>query len=178
MNKELYVTLKIKLATAENFRLFSRQLREQQTESLQLMLDFFKNNGLSPRDDLGPNITTLEKRLKVRINAVIAILRDIEKTQTRPTHSMLQLLFCETPGKKKEVLLERHLQDSPGPTNLQRDLLKSRNTETELKKKLDETTADLRLILEKVTVVRNNFGSTHFRLNLSKEELEALKSKQ
>lgn len=61
------------------------------------MLDFFKNNGLSPLEELEPNFLTLEKRIKMRINAVVAVLRDIEKTQTEPSHAMLQLLFQESP---------------------------------------------------------------------------------
>ena len=45
--------------------------------ALREMLDFFQVNELSPNERLGPSGRTLEANLKKRINAVIAIIRDI-----------------------------------------------------------------------------------------------------
>ncbi|MGJ8551058.1 BfmA/BtgA family mobilization protein [Winogradskyella wichelsiae] len=53
------------------------------------MLDFFETNGISPNETLGPNIKTLESQIKKRINAVIAIINDIEKNHDKPTTAML-----------------------------------------------------------------------------------------
>ena len=171
-----YVTIKIKRKTAEDFRRFSRELVAQQSECLQLMLDFFRNYQLSPRDELGPQMTTLEKRIKTRINALIAILKDIEKTQTKPTFSMLQLLFQESPVRKKELLLEKNSSTgTTGKTYGERSAYPS--PELELRKKLLERTQDLNHVLEKVVVNRSSFGSVYLRLNMSKEEFEQLKHK-
>ena len=71
------------------------------------MLEFFEASGLSPEERLGPNIKTLESLLKKRINAVIAIVRDIEKNQTKPTLAMMQSLFEGVELNKKELLLEK-----------------------------------------------------------------------
>ena len=83
---------------------------------LQIMLDFFEANRFTLFESLGSNLSTLEKGMKARINTVVAILKDIEKTQTKPTHEMIQLLFTEKPSRKeilvekKPPLLERNLK--------------------------------------------------------------------
>ncbi|GHA33023.1 hypothetical protein GCM10007103_13090 [Salinimicrobium marinum] len=177
MEKQPYITFKIRLQTAEEFRNYSRQLGKQQSETLQLMLDFFKVNRLSPLEELGPNFITLEKRIKDRINALVAILKDIEKTQTKPTHSMLQLLFQESPITKKEILREKNQQDLSNDNSLHFELLAAKSMEKDLRKKLTEKTEDLKQILDRVAVVRNSFGRPYLRLNLTKEEFEQLKSR-
>lgn len=176
MENSLYITLKIKPKTAKDFRLFCRKMGKQQSETLQLMLDFFKNNKISPTEELGPNFITLEKRIKVRINAVVAILRDIEKTQTKPSHAMLQLLFSENSVKKKELLLEKTQQESV-KDHIQQAITTYQSTESELRKKLYEKTHDLKFIINNVSIVKNSFGKIHLRLNLSRDEYEHLKSK-
>ena len=101
-----YVNLKIRPEIAEEFRKYSRQLGKPQTETLKILLDFFEENRFSLFESLGSNLSTLEKGIKARINTVVAILKDIEKTQTKPTHEMIQLLFTEKPSKK-EILVEK-----------------------------------------------------------------------
>ena len=75
--------------------------------TLKLMLDFFENNSLSPFESLGTNMTTLESSIKKRINSVIAIVKDIEKNQTKPAVAMLHSLFQQTTEEKKPLLLEK-----------------------------------------------------------------------
>ena len=101
-----YVNLKIRPEIAEEFRKYSRQLGKPQTETLKILLDFFEENRFSLFESLGSNLSTLEKGIMARINTVVAILKDIEKTQTIPTHEMIQLLFTEKPSRK-EILVEK-----------------------------------------------------------------------
>lgn len=177
MKKEFCTTtLKITPGTADNFRRYARQLGKQQSETLQIMMDFFEINGLSPYDKLVPNVTALEKGMKTRINAMVAILKDIEKTQTKPSHAMLQLLFQEKPAKRKEILVEKEV---PIP---ERESYPLKNPSAsprsvDLERKLTETSRDLKEILEKVEVVHSRFGKNHLRLNMSTSEFEKLKSK-
>lgn len=73
------------------------------------MLDFFFYNEISPREKLGPTGRTIEANLKKRINAVIAIMRDMEKTQTKPTVAMIESLFEAEEPKKKSLILEKKI---------------------------------------------------------------------
>lgn len=147
-------------------------MRKQQTETLQLMLDFFKKHNLSPCEDLGPNMKTLEGNINRRINALIAIIKDIEKTQTKPVLAMIQLLFQEDTNQKKTILVEKI-----SVSQKEREMNPSAEQELLLKNKLSETRTDLKILLERVMIVRNNFGSPYLRLNLNQEEYQSLQIK-
>jgi predicted secreted Zn-dependent protease len=82
-------------------------MSKSQSMTLLLMLDFFEENGISPKETLGPNMQTLESEIKKRINAVIAIIKDIEKNHDKPTTAMLQSLFMEFEPKEKKLILEK-----------------------------------------------------------------------
>ena len=71
------------------------------------MIEFFEDNGISPTESMGPKMQTLENLIKKRINGVIAILKDIEKSQTKPTVAMMETLFKEAEPKKKPLILEK-----------------------------------------------------------------------
>src|SRR5690606_25670852 len=76
---------------AVRFRKFSREVSRSHTETLEDMLNFFEWNSLSPKENLGVKSDGTKKR----INALIAIVRNIEKQQTLPTKAMLDTLFQE-----------------------------------------------------------------------------------
>ncbi|MCF6168806.1 BfmA/BtgA family mobilization protein [Lutibacter sp.] len=105
--KERFESLKIKVSVAKKFRLFCKKMSKSQSMTLQLMLDFFEENGVSPNESIGPQIQTLENLIKKRINGVIAIVKDIEKNQTKPTVAMIQSLFEQAPEKQTTLILEK-----------------------------------------------------------------------
>ena len=109
--KERFETLKIKSSVALKFKLFSERMSKSQSMTLLMMLDFFEENGISPSEAIGPRMETLEASLamliKKRMNGMIAILKDIEKSQTKPTAAMLYALFEQSEPTKKELILEK-----------------------------------------------------------------------
>ena len=110
--KEGFETLKIKSSVAIKFRSFSKMLSKPQSMTLLLMMDFFNENGISPVETLGPRMETLEKRISVlikrRMNGMIAIMKDIEKSQTKPTVAMMQALFQGTESPKQKLMVEKN----------------------------------------------------------------------
>lgn len=55
---------------------------------------------------------TLESLIKKRINAVMAVIKDIEKNQTKPTAAMMHALFeGEEQTERKPLLMERKNTD-------------------------------------------------------------------
>lgn len=113
--KEPFETFKIKASIAKRFRKYAREMGYSQSMTLQLMLEFFEVNRLSPKEQLGPNMLTLEKHLKKRIDALIAIIRSIEKSQTKPTALMLQSLFEAANSETEPKFREKKHQEDPGP---------------------------------------------------------------
>ncbi|RFN60299.1 BfmA/BtgA family mobilization protein [Marixanthomonas ophiurae] len=102
-----FITIRFKRKTAKRFQKFSKTHFKTHSEAMEAMLDFFFYNEISPKEKLGPTGRTMEAKLLKRINAVIAIIRDIEKTQTKPTVAMLQSLFKIDEPKKKPLMLEK-----------------------------------------------------------------------
>lgn len=94
MNKKTgFMTISIKVEVVKRFRRFSRQIAPNHSEALSLMLDFFHYNEISPKESFGPTGRTIAELIKKRNNAVIAIMRNIEKNGINPTLGMMQTLF-------------------------------------------------------------------------------------
>ena len=109
--KERFEKLGIKVSVAIRFRKFCKKMSKSQSMTLLLMLDFFEENGVSPNETMGPNMQTLESEIKKRINAVIGIIKDIEKHHDKPTTAMLQSLFMEFEPKEKKLILEKEVKE-------------------------------------------------------------------
>lgn len=111
---EKFETLKIKRSVAIEFRKFSKMLSKSQSMTLLLMLEFFNENGISPTENLGPRMETLENRISIlikkRMNGMIAIMKDIEKSQTKPTAAMMQVLFEQSEPPEKKLILEKDIK--------------------------------------------------------------------
>ena len=109
--KEPFEKLGIKTSVAVRFRNFCKKMSKSQSMTLLLMLDFFEENGISPSEFIGPRMETLETRIsmliKKRMNGMISILKDIEKSQTKPTVAMLYSLFEQAEPPKKKIILEK-----------------------------------------------------------------------
>lgn len=104
--------IRFKKETAKRFQEFSRTHFKSHTEAMSTMLDFFFYNEISPKEKLGPTGRTIEAKLLKRINAVIAIVRDVEKTQTKPTVAMIQSLFeTEQPNNKPLILEKKYAEE-------------------------------------------------------------------
>lgn len=108
---DTFIGIRFKKETAKRFQEFSRTHFKSHTEAMATMLDFFFYNEISPKEKLGPTGRTIETSIKKRINAVIAIMRDMEQTQTKPTVAMIESLFqTETPTKKPLILEKKFLE--------------------------------------------------------------------
>ncbi|WP_323028542.1 BfmA/BtgA family mobilization protein [Gelidibacter japonicus] len=104
---DTFIGIRFKKETAKRFQEFSRTHFSSHTEAMAAMLDFFLYNEISPKEKLGPTGRTIEASIKKRINSVIAILRDVEKSQTKPTAAMLASLFQAEEAPKKALILEK-----------------------------------------------------------------------
>lgn len=123
-----FIGIRFKKETAKRFQTFSRTYFKSHTEAMAAMLDFFFYNEISPKEKLGPTGRTIEAKLLKRINAVIAIMRDVEKTQTKPTVAMIQSLFEAEEPEKKPLILEKKVTEEKKKVRFQ----EKRNLKDEL----------------------------------------------
>lgn len=178
--KRRFLSINFHKDTVERFKGFCAKVGGSYTETLDHMMDFFDTYQLSPMTDMGPNMRGMEANIKKRINALISIVRDIEKHQTQPTTAMLQLLFEQTPPKQKQPRLVEAKQDiMPDPffaTSLEAiELRKEKNT---LQRDLKETKQQFEdLLFSKVRIVKSSFGKPKLQLDMTLEDYEALKEK-
>lgn len=164
--------LQLKLSTANRFREFSKKNNSNQSASLDLMLDFFEKNNLSPFETLAPSKVSLENLIKKRIDGVIAILKNIEKTQTKPSFVMLQLLMegRAIPGKKLEASTKKKTSLLQGKNREQLELELKR-----LQVLLKTSRKNLEYLLQKVELKGNSFGADYLKLNIPRTEFEQFK---
>lgn len=161
----------VKSTTADRFREFSKKNSATPSETLALMLDFFETNNLSPFETLVPSKVSLEQLIKKRIDAVIAILKNIEKTQTKPGFLLLQLLMEER-GMSKPQFMEKKkkAKDSSEKTLEKMSLEISR-----LKDDLQAVRKDLEYLLSHVEIKESTFGADYLKLNIPRTEFEQFK---
>ncbi|MFD0837401.1 BfmA/BtgA family mobilization protein [Mariniflexile aquimaris] len=174
--KEKFETIKIKTSVVKRFRTYCRNISKSQSMTLYHMVNFFETNGISPEDDLGDTISALKGQIIKRSNAVIAIIKNIEKIHHKPTTAILQSLFEETASIEKE---SDTLFDFGTPTLITENeeltyyknaYYRSQETHNQMKRETKE-------LLKKVKYVKNNFGIGHYRWNITTDTLEAYKQK-
>jgi len=100
-------TIRLHKRTIKRFKGFSRKITKSYSKTLEVILHFFEWHGISPESKFPKRINEDGQKTRKRINALIAILRDIEKTQTLPTNSMLLSLFGEQVKQEKPRLIEK-----------------------------------------------------------------------
>ncbi len=130
-----FITIRFKRKTAKRFQEFSKTHFKTHTETMEAILDFFMHNEISPKEKLGPTGRTIEASLKKRINAVIAIMRDMEKNQTKPTAAMIASLFQAEEPNKKPLIREKKIireKNENIPKREQDDFRKSDKSNTNL----------------------------------------------
>ena len=180
---EKFAGMRIKISVARKFRKFSRKQGISQSMALLKMIDFFSINGVSPDDDLGETISSLKHQMKTRFNALIAIVRSIEKDQTIPTVAMLQSLFEQQFESEhdNEFLDEDFEFIETKFENVERDEACTEETTIpkirydRLEEKMEGLKADFSYVLSKVKAVKHSFGKDYLKLELSLEEIEKYK---
>lgn len=107
---EGFANLKLKTSEFKRFRNFAKKMGQSNSMTLGLMLDFFERFKISPEEDIGNNMMTLEKRIGKRINTLIAILKSIERDQTLPTFAILKSFLegFEEEGEPPRFVEKKH----------------------------------------------------------------------
>lgn len=167
--------------TVERFKGFCQKTGATYTDTLEHMMDFFDRYQLSPLTDFGPNIRGMETNIKKRINALVAIIKDIEKHQIKPTASMMQLLFEQAPPKEEqEDLIEITAEEVPQEHDYYNSLegIELRKEKNQLKRDLENAKKQFDdLLFSKVRETKSSFGKPKLYLDLTPEEFKALEEK-
>lgn len=165
---EPFRNLSLKSSVAEKFIRFSKAISKSRSATLLEMLEFFEYNNISPSESLGPGMQTLESVITKRINALVAIIRDIELNQTQPTKGMLEALFEELPSPTKRKV-------SPSFEKAFENL--NNRTQSILPAPSHTDHQDIRKILNRMIQVKPPLGKSYWKVSLTDSEIAHLKDK-
>lgn len=172
MENQEKTTIKIDPATAAQFKSLAQKWRINHSNTLQLMLDFFMRNGISPSEDLRPNMKSLETQLSQQIEALKAILLNIETTKIRPIHAMLELLF-QSNSNKKGILQERKELRAAEPSTTKPPL---RARDTYRDPKHHHSLRTLQKLMRHAQATKAHPDKVHLRITLSEAEFQQLQT--
>lgn len=184
---ERFKSLSIKEPVLLKFRRFSKLFGKSQSMTLLAMMEFFERHGISPDQHFGETIASMKLFIKRRFNAMVAIMRSIEKEQTLPTVSMIQALFQQEldPEEGDEWegdfdFFEKQLTEINTPTNpelMDKETTVPKIVHERLKEQLEELKADFGHVLDHVSVTKNRFGKDHLKLDLKPGAIEQYRTK-
>ncbi|MEM8999751.1 MAG: BfmA/BtgA family mobilization protein [Bacteroidota bacterium] len=164
-----YSAISIKADVAVLFRRYCRTFGKTNSEVLQQMVLFLKFTGLDPfKNHLGKLVKLQEKALE-RIEYTIALIKNIEKTQTKPTYEMTKILFEAYVRNKPESEGEERV-----PIREAQILMVPQSKLYYVKEGFKAYKKRCQYLLTKVEVVEPTFGKPYLRLDLTQEEFERL----
>jgi len=169
---ERFYTIRFKRNTAKRFKQFSKKISNTYSETLDTIMDFFEWHGISPFRKFSTQISNEEEKTRKRIDAVIAIIKDIEKNQTKPTNAMLLSLFEEKILDEEPELIEKKFIDKTPEEKKIIETTVPKIRYRQLHSKLMSVKTDFQYVLKKVKVVKSSFGKPYFKLELTEGELK------
>jgi len=183
---ERFKSLSIKEPVLLKFRRFSKLFGKSQSLTLLAMMDFFERHGISPDQHLGETMASMKHYIRRRFNAMIAIMRSIEKEQTLPTVGMMQALFEQELESDDEEwdsdfdFIEQQLTEAKPPKET--DVFDGEVTVPKirydrLEEQMEELKEDFKYVLDHVSVYHNSFGKDHLKLDLNPEAIEKYRTK-
>jgi len=170
-------TIRLRRKTLEEFKVYSKKTSPNYSETLEFMIAFFEDTGISPYDTIRNPLLASTIAIHRRLDYIIAFLKNIEKTQLIPTREMLESLF-EGKVEKKPLLIERTQEEIEASKTATEKLVDQYSIQyEESRKQLAETRKYLIQILDNLTYVKSTFGKDYYRLDTPKEKIEKIKTK-
>lgn len=172
-----FSAINIKKAVATRFRHFSKKTAKSHTETLIAVMDFFEWHGFVPSDRMDQSfLQEILKNRKLtqtaikRTEASIAIIRDIEITQTKPTNAILEALL-EQKVKHEKPKVKPVTQKQEPPIEISVPKIRYER----LKDQLQMLKSESQYLMEHTTLVKPSFGKPYLRLDITEGELENYK---
>ncbi|GAB5476069.1 MAG: hypothetical protein Mars2KO_41680 [Maribacter sp.] len=173
-----YLAVCLQASVVKRFRVYAKKIARSQSDALTAMLDFFEWHNYSPHQRFGKDVIAGQKKNRKRIDAVIAIIKSVEKSQNIPImniEAMLKSLFKEEIKKYAPKLLEPKPVDKSIKKSKEEKTIVSRIDYDRTQEKLSETRDRLKYVLERIELVSNRFGKDFLKIEITREELARFK---
>lgn len=178
-----YLTIRFRKVTAQRFKDFSGKVSGSHSESMERIIDFFEWHGFLPTERFNKGIGQEILKNRNRIDAVVAILKNIEKQQTLPTKAMLELLFEKSPqrpARQRQPSLFPDQTSQPERDRFFKKVEEAIGIERDninLKLALKKNRAEFTDLINKIRLVKSSFGKPRLELDMDPKDFEKLKEK-
>tara|TARA_B100000949_G_scaffold220796_1_gene221023 strand:- start:971 stop:1555 length:585 start_codon:yes stop_codon:yes gene_type:complete len=174
-----YSNITVKKETATRFRSYSKRFGKSHSDVLDGMVQYFKENNLDPFGKgtkiILDSLKKMERQMMKKIDRLIAIIKNMEKTSIRPTYEMVLILY--------EAYVKDGRKPRREPVKIQEermDFLKPRNTvpKTEhdrMLKEFKDYKNRCNEILSSVEKVEPMMGKPYLKINMGIGDFESLK---
>lgn len=166
-----FYTIRFKRNTAKRFKRFSKKVSKSYSETMELIINFFEWHGFLPSDRFERSIVQEVIKNRKRSEAIIAIIKDIEKSQTKPTNAMLLSLFEEKLVEEEPKFVERKFMEENFEAETIENLTVPKIQHEHLQGKMNAIKQDFAYVLDKVKTVKGGFSKGYLKLELTEEEL-------
>ncbi len=178
-----FKTVRIKKKTLLRFKKFSKKVSGSYPKTLDMVMSFFEWHGFLPSDRFGKSMVEEIIKNRKRTNATIAIIKDIEKSQTLPTMAMLQSLFEENSKVQENNsdfeddfdFIEKKFENGHEQEKWTEETTVPKILYDRLEDKTEELKKDFGYVLEHVKAVKSNFGKDYLKLELPMGAMEKYK---
>ena len=170
-----YSTVNLKVSVAKRFRKFSKKTSKTHSETLHIIMDFFEWHGFLPSDRFEKSLLQEIVKNRKRTEATIAIIKAIEKNQTKPTTAMLQSLFEKKLEQQEPKLIERKFANKPSKEKPAQSTAVPKVRYKRLEDKMTDLKEDFSYVLTNIKTVKGSFGKTYYKLELTSDEIEKYK---
>ena len=172
-----YLALNLRSSVVKRFRHFAKKVAHSQSDALENMIAFFEWHGFVPSDRFGQSfLQEILKNQKLtetsikRTEASIAIIRDIEITQTKPTNAILKALL-EQKVKQERPRVEHISSKQESPIEISVPKIRYER----LMDKMEMLKRESQYVVENTTLIKSSFGKPYLRLDITEGELENYK---
>ena len=177
-----YSTINLRTEVAKRFRRFSKKGAPSHSEALKKIMDFFEWNGIDPSDgsvnkildEIQKNRKKTETAIK-RTESSIAIIRNIEITQTRPSYAILALLLGEAPQVKTIPKVEPRPKSVLPLEKEQIEVMVPKRRLEMVEWKMRNLKEEFNYAMENVKKVKNPFGKDYLKIEITDGEWERFK---
>jgi hypothetical protein len=170
-----YITINIQAPVAKRFRLFSKKIAKSHAEALTVIMNFFEWHGFYPSEKFERRFIDELLKNRKRTEAVIAIIKDIEKNNDKPNTAMLQLLFEGVVEKEKPVRKEKLFMNKTKEEKRIEETTVPKVVHERAQLELKEVQKKFGYVLDHVQLVNNRFGKDYLKLELSQQEFTRIK---
>jgi len=173
-------TIRLRRKIIEKFKEYSRNTSPSYSETLEYMIAYFEDTGISPYDTIYNPILASTIAINRRTDYLIALLKNIEKTQLIPTRLMLESLFQLDTKEKQPLLIEKKLleENNKAEVDPKDSALEFYRIQYEKnQERVNILKYEFGSIFRQLTYTKSNFSKNHYRLEISQEELEDFKLK-